>query len=385
MDWFMSQTSVVQALLSTLFTYGVTAAGAALVFFFRDIRRKPLDIMMGFAAGVMIAASFWSLLSPAIELSSSLGHNAWLTAAVGFVSGGVFIMLTDIWLSRTQHAGRSTNKSSLMLVSAITMHNVPEGLAVGVAFGCAQAGVEGASVLSALLLAVGIGLQNFPEGLCAAVPMRKAGKSCSKSFLIGQSSGAVEPIAGVLGAVAAAKMQALLPFALTTSYAGTHCYHQKLFHATTAAVYKLAVCSSIGIVAKHNRHTQTCFQHLFNLEVTTKTKVRSIIDTAGIIVSVRSTDTNTFYLRYIVLSQQRLYFVSHSVHIQINVAIFGSRKISTSHYNTILVYQSYIGLGTSHINAYRIFFVHIFYRIILNKYLFFNRFLDEIISHTIIL
>ena len=217
MDWFMSQTSVVQALLSTLFTYGVTAAGAALVFFFRDIRRKPLDIMMGFAAGVMIAASFWSLLSPAIELSSSLGHNAWLTAAVGFVSGGVFIMLTDICLSRARPAGSGTNKSSLMLVSAITMHNVPEGLAVGVAFGCAAAGVEGASVLSALLLAVGIGLQNFPEGLCAAVPMRKAGKSCSKSFLIGQSSGAVEPIAGVLGAVATAKMQALLPFALTFS------------------------------------------------------------------------------------------------------------------------------------------------------------------------
>ncbi len=217
MDWFLSQSSPVQALLGTLFTYGVTAAGASLVFFFRDIRRRPLDIMMGFAAGVMIAASFWSLLSPAIELSGSLGHNAWLTAAVGFVSGGVFIILTDIYLSRTEPQGGRSAKSSLMLVSAITMHNIPEGLAVGVAFGCAATGVEGASVLSAMLLALGIGLQNFPEGLCAAVPMRKAGKSCSRSFLIGQSSGAVEPIAGVLGAIAATRMQALLPFALTFS------------------------------------------------------------------------------------------------------------------------------------------------------------------------
>ena len=217
MDWFMRQTGVVQALLGTLFTYGVTAAGAALVFFFREVRRKPLDIMMGFAAGVMIAASFWSLLAPAIELSSSLGHNAWLTAAVGFVSGGVFVMLADIFLSRVNLRGGKGGKRSLMLVSAITLHNIPEGLAVGVAFGCAAMGGEGASLLSAVMLALGIGLQNFPEGVCAAVPMRNAGKSCGQSFLIGQSSGMVEPIAGVLGALAATKTQALLPFALTFS------------------------------------------------------------------------------------------------------------------------------------------------------------------------
>ncbi|MBR4955333.1 MAG: ZIP family metal transporter [Clostridia bacterium] len=217
MDWFATQSCVVQALLGTLFTYGVTAAGAALVFFFREVRRKPLDIMMGFAAGVMIAASFWSLLAPAIELSGSLGHNAWLTAAVGFVSGGVFVMLADIFLSRVSLRGGRGCKRSLMLVSAITLHNIPEGLAVGVAFGCAAMGAEGASLLSAVMLALGIGLQNFPEGVCAAVPMRNAGKSCAQSFLIGQSSGMVEPIAGVLGALAATKMQALLPFALTFS------------------------------------------------------------------------------------------------------------------------------------------------------------------------
>lgn len=218
MDWFLRQHSVVQALLGTLFTYGVTACGAALVFFFREIRRKPLDIMMGFAAGVMIAASFWSLLSPAIELASTLGHCAWLTAAAGFLSGGLFIMLSDLLLSRLSRDGLTRrSKSSLLLVSAITLHNIPEGLAVGVAFGCAGLGLEGASTLSAIMLAVGIGLQNFPEGLCAALPIRNTGKSCRRSFFVGQSSGMVEPPAGVLGALAAIRMQALLPLALTFS------------------------------------------------------------------------------------------------------------------------------------------------------------------------
>ena len=217
MDWFLKQGCVTQALLGTMFTYFVTAAGAALVFFFRSVRQRPLDIMMGFAAGVMIAASFWSLLSPAIELSSSLGHNAWLTTAVGFVCGGVFVMLADVFLSRVSLSGGKHGRRSLLLVSAITLHNIPEGLAVGVAFGCAGLGLEGATVLSAVMLAVGIGLQNFPEGLCAAGCKRCSGSSCMSSFLTGQGSGMVEPLAGVLGALAATKMQQLLPFALTFS------------------------------------------------------------------------------------------------------------------------------------------------------------------------
>ena len=219
MDWFLSLSPVQQGLLATVFTYLVTAAGASLVFFFKDVRRKPLDIMMGFCAGVMIAASFWSLLNPAIELSESLGHNAWLTAAVGFISGGLWCVFADILLSRSRFAKykRSGFKRSLMLTCAITMHNIPEGLAVGVAFGCAAKGLAGTGILSAVMLALGIGLQNFPEGLCAAVPMRQMGESRLKSFVVGQSSGLVEPIAGLIGVLAALRVQQILPFALTFS------------------------------------------------------------------------------------------------------------------------------------------------------------------------
>ncbi|MDF2686840.1 MAG: family metal transporter [Clostridia bacterium] len=174
---------------------------------------------MGFAAGVMIAASFWSLLAPAIELSTELGNNAWLTAAIGFSLGGLFVIGSDLMLSKSKFIKKegSSLKRSILLTSAVTLHNIPEGLAVGVAFGCVANGIQGTSVITAMMLALGIGLQNFPEGACVALPLRREGFSRIKSFLIGQASGIVEPAAGVLGVIFALKMRNALPFALTFS------------------------------------------------------------------------------------------------------------------------------------------------------------------------
>lgn len=174
---------------------------------------------MGFAAGIMIAASFWSLLSPAIDLSISLGSNAWLTAAIGFLSGGFFIIGSDVLLSKSQlfKGNCSTSKRSILLISAVTFHNIPEGLAVGVSFGCVSIGLPGTSILSSILLTLGIGLQNFPEGACVSVPLRCDGISRCKSFFLGQASGVVEPIAGIIGVFYALKMRSALPIALTFS------------------------------------------------------------------------------------------------------------------------------------------------------------------------
>ena len=217
--WFLELSPFLQGLLATLFTYFVTALGAGLVFFFKSMNQKVLDLMLGFAAGVMIAASFWSLLDPAIELSIELGGNAWFTAAVGFMLGGAFIIGSDIVLSRASlvQSNGEAMKRSILLTFAVTLHNIPEGLAVGVAFGCAAIGIEGTSVQGAAMLALGIGLQNFPEGICVAMPLRREGYSRRKSFLIGQASGVVEPIAGVLGVLFALTMRNALPIALSFS------------------------------------------------------------------------------------------------------------------------------------------------------------------------
>lgn len=215
---------VTQALFATLFTWGVTALGAALVFFFRKIRQEVLDAMLGFAAGVMIAASFWSLLAPAIDLSERIGSlPAWLPAALGFMGGGLFMAGIDKVLPHLhpglkleEAEGVPTNwRRSLLLVLAITLHNIPEGLAVGVAFGAVAHGLPEASIGSAVALAIGIGLQNFPEGTAVSVPLRREGYTRRRSFGYGQLSGAVEPIAGVLGAVAVLTMQPILPYALS--------------------------------------------------------------------------------------------------------------------------------------------------------------------------
>lgn len=213
---------VIQALLATLFTWSVTAAGAALVLVTNRIHPKVMDSMLGFAAGVMIAASFWSLLAPGILMAESLGQTAWLTAVIGFLAGGVFMRLTDRLLPHlhpdfaihhTEGIKTSWRRSTL-LVLAITLHNIPEGLAVGVAFGAAAAGLPSATLGGAVALAIGIGLQNFPEGAAVAMPLRREGVSRRKSFLLGQSSGLVEPIAGMIGAAFVLVMQPFLPYAL---------------------------------------------------------------------------------------------------------------------------------------------------------------------------
>jgi ZIP family zinc transporter len=219
MEWFSNLQPVYQGLLATLFTYFVTAAGASLVFFFKTINRKVLDLMMGFAAGVMIAASFWSLLLPAIELSNEMGKNAWLTAALGFGLGGLFVIGSDLLMSKASFIRKKNTsvKRLILLVTAVTLHNIPEGLAIGVAFGSSALNIQGASLLTSIMLAIGIGLQNFPEGVCVSMPMRREGASRLKSFMVGQASGIVEPIAGVTGVLCVLAMRSILPLALTFS------------------------------------------------------------------------------------------------------------------------------------------------------------------------
>ncbi len=224
-NWINHLNPVLQALLATTFTYGVTALGAALVFFFKQVNRKILDSMLGFGAGVMIAASFWSLLAPAITLCEQRSNHAWLIPAVGFFVGGVFIILGDRLLNRCsfkdiagfEHHNAQSLKRSILLVMAITLHNIPEGLAVGVAFGGAAKVLTGSESVGAILLAIGIGLQNFPEGATVSLPLRREGYSRGKSFFYGQLSGMVEPIAGVIGAIAAVTIEGILPFLLAFS------------------------------------------------------------------------------------------------------------------------------------------------------------------------
>ena len=222
LDWLSGFTPIQQALIGTMFTWAVTALGASLVFFFKSINKTVLNGMLGFAAGVMIAASFWSLLAPGIAMAEELGQTAWLTAAIGFLAGGGFLYLIDkllphlhMGLETSQAEGPKTSwQRSVLLVLAITLHNIPEGLAVGVAFGAVAAGTGGATLAGAVALAIGIGLQNFPEGAAVSIPLRREGFSRRKAFMYGQASGIVEPIAGVLGALAVIKMRPILPYAL---------------------------------------------------------------------------------------------------------------------------------------------------------------------------
>jgi ZIP family zinc transporter len=222
-DWFTNLSPIVQALLATCFTWFLTALGAGMVFFFKTINRQVLDGMLGFAAGVMIAASYWSLLAPAIEMAEGAGAvPAWVPATVGFLLGGAFLWGVDAILPHL-HIGYPTAEAeglktswqrSVLLVLAITLHNIPEGLAVGVAFGAVAAGLPAASLGGAIALAVGIGIQNFPEGAAVSVPLRREGMSRTRSFWYGQLSGMVEPVAGVLGAAAVLLIQPILPYAL---------------------------------------------------------------------------------------------------------------------------------------------------------------------------
>jgi len=223
MDSLATASPVLQALLATCFTWGVTALGAGWVFLAKDVSRRMLDVMLGFAAGVMIAASFWSLLAPAIQMAEGGLLPAWFPAVTGFLAGGIFLRGIDmvlphlhIWAKSDEAEGIKTSwKKAVLLVLAITLHNIPEGMAVGVAFGAAASGYPGAGFAGAVALAIGIGLQNFPEGMAVAVPLRREGMSRIKSFWYGQLSGVVEPIAGVFGAFAVLVAQPLLPYALS--------------------------------------------------------------------------------------------------------------------------------------------------------------------------
>ncbi len=217
---FMSELHpVLGGLIATLFTYAVTALGASLVFFFNKVSKTLIDIMLGFSAGVMIAASFWSLLAPAIDIAARLGKNAALTVSAGFLCGGLFVIAADVLMSKADKMKNAEKKTkrSVLLCAAVTLHNVPEGLAVGVAFGSLASGEPGVSLTAAVMLALGIGIQNFPEGACVAMPLYVSGKSKMKSFMIGQASGAVEPFAGVLGALFASAANEALPAALSFS------------------------------------------------------------------------------------------------------------------------------------------------------------------------
>lgn len=219
---FLSLSSSAQALIAGLFTWAITAVGATVVLFVARPSRALLDAMLGFAAGIMIAASFWSLLAPAVEMARDMGLVPWLAPALGFAAGSGFMFMTDRLLPHL-HPGlgeeqaeglRTRWRRSILLVSAITLHNIPEGLAIGVAFGAAAAGLKGATVTGAIALAVGIGIQNFPEGLAVALPLRREGLSRLKSLWYGQLSAVVEPLAAVAGAAAVGAMRPALPYAL---------------------------------------------------------------------------------------------------------------------------------------------------------------------------
>jgi ZIP family zinc transporter len=209
------------ALAATLGTWLITALGAATVLFFSAPKEKHMDLMLGFAAGVMIAASFWSLLQPAIERAEAAGKPSWLVATTGFLSGALFLWASDKIVSMARrsaavpaHPGKRAERA-LMLVLSVTLHNIPEGLAVGVAFGALQGGFTTEALTGAVSVAVGIGLQNFPEGAAVALPLRRDGLSRKRSFFFGQASGMVEPLAGLLGALAVTHIEAILPFALS--------------------------------------------------------------------------------------------------------------------------------------------------------------------------
>ncbi|EID76387.1 ZIP family metal transporter [Imtechella halotolerans] len=221
-SFFEKVDPVIGALIATTFTWLVTALGASLVFFFKTMKRSVLDGMLGFTGGVMVAASFWSLLAPAIAMSDGEGFTKVIPAAVGFGLGALFLFALDKYLphlhinfKQSETEGVETNwHRTTLLVLAITLHNIPEGLAVGVLFGGVAAGIPEASIAGAVILAIGIGIQNFPEGVAVSMPLRRQGVSRKKSFFYGQLSAIVEPIAGVIGALAVTFFTPILPYAL---------------------------------------------------------------------------------------------------------------------------------------------------------------------------
>lgn len=220
-DMFTSLDPVIQALIGTLFTWGMTAAGAALVYVTKGTNQKFMDSTLAFAGGVMIAASYWSLLAPAIEMAGERAGPSWLPATIGFLLGGAFLLLVDRLapiISNSQYMNdikdNQAKRRTTLLIFSMTLHNIPEGLAIGVAFGALASGATEAALASAIALAIGIGIQNFPEGLAVSMPLHRDGMSKGKSFFFGQFSGMVEPISAVIGALAVIMIQPILPYAL---------------------------------------------------------------------------------------------------------------------------------------------------------------------------
>lgn len=203
------------ALLATTFTFLLTVLGSSTVFFFKKINKNFMDASLGIAAGIMMSASFWSLLNPAIDNAKVLKQIPWLVISIGFIIGGIFIFITDKFFQKKFQNNKKKNKRLSLMILSITMHNIPEGLAVGIAFGSIKYGINGATLANALMLALAIGLQNFPEGSAISLPLRRDGKSRFKSFIYGSLSAIVEPIFGLIGAILTIKIQYLMPLFLS--------------------------------------------------------------------------------------------------------------------------------------------------------------------------
>lgn len=217
-EFYVNSSVYIQVLIATLMTWGITSLGAAIVFFFKKVNNTILDGMLALSAGVMLAASFWSLLNPAVIQADALGMKSWLIVSIGFISGCVVIILGDLFFSKILNKRNSNNvkgkKRGLMLIFSITLHNIPEGLAIGVAFGSIASGIEGVTLLSAFMLALGIGIQNFPEGTAVSLPLRREKLSRIKSFFYGSISGVVEPVSGLIGCILVMYVRNVLPFFL---------------------------------------------------------------------------------------------------------------------------------------------------------------------------
>lgn len=219
-NWYMNLNYPIQALIASLFTWGITSLGAAVVFLFKKVNKNTMDAMLGLSAGVMLAATFWSLLSPSLEMAENLKLISWLIVSLGVLSGGLLLFCGDKIFDRITKKKTNSHsiKRSLMLIFSITLHNIPEGMAIGVAFGSVFYNLEGATLAAAVMLAIGIGIQNFPEGSAVSLPLRREGMSPQKAFFFGMLSGIVEPISAVVGAILVIKVQVLLPILL--SFAG---------------------------------------------------------------------------------------------------------------------------------------------------------------------
>lgn len=212
-SWYLGLANPIQSLLAGFLTCIITGLGAGVVVFFKKVNNNILAMMLSISAGIMLAASFFSLINPALSGAESLGLNPWLTVSIGFILGGIFLIISDKFVAK--HTGEETgSKRLILLVSSIVLHNIPEGLAIGVAFGSIRYGLDGVTLASAVMLAIGIGIQNFPEGAAISLPLRGAGYSRAKSFLIGALSGIVEPVSSLIGALLVLKVRYLLPYLL---------------------------------------------------------------------------------------------------------------------------------------------------------------------------